>query len=109
MLSMNRLPIFRSIGILCLMFLVSGCISSAPTLSGQLPPITTDRARLLAGGQLFEVRGVNYIRPSSADPAKCAALQFGADANCPWDIAPIAADMDHLRGLGVNTMRVFLN
>ncbi|HJZ49915.1 MAG TPA: cellulase family glycosylhydrolase [Roseiflexaceae bacterium] len=63
----------------------------------------------MAGGQILEVRGVNYIHPSSADLSKCSALQFGADGNCPWDIAPIAADFDKLRGLGVNTVRVFLN
>jgi endo-1,4-beta-mannosidase len=39
----------------------------------------------------------------------CPALQFGADGNCPWDIAPIAADFERLRELGVNTVRVFLN
>ena len=58
---------------------------------------------------MFEVRGVNYIHPSNADLRTCGALQFGADANCPWDIAPIAADFDKLRDQGVNTVRVFLN
>ncbi len=71
--------------------------------------MTAAGAKLLAGGRPFEVRGVNYIHPGNADLARCPALQFGADANCPWDIAPIAADFDHLRGLGVNTVRVFLN
>jgi endo-1,4-beta-mannosidase len=74
-----------------------------------LPPITADGARLISGGVPFEVRGVNYIHPSNADLAKCPALQFGADGNCPWELAPIAADLDRLKALGVNTIRVFLN
>ena len=74
-----------------------------------LPPITAADGRLYAGERAFEVRGVNYIHPSDADLATCSALQFGADANCPWAIEPIAADLDRLRGRGVNTIRVFLN
>jgi len=95
----------------CIFFLLvlSGCTPAQPAQSGVLPPITIANARLRSGAAEFEVRGVNYIHSSSADLSKCAALQFGADGNCPWDIAPIAADFDRLRGLGVNTVRVFLN
>ncbi len=95
----------------CIFFLLmlSGCTPAQPAQSGVLPPITIADARLRSGEDAFEVRGVNYIHPSTADLSKCAALQFGADGNCPWDIAPIAADFDRLRGLGVNTVRVFLN
>jgi hypothetical protein len=82
---------------------------AAPAAQGQLSPITADGARLLAGGAAFEVRGVNYIHPSNADLATCPALQFGADGNCPWELAPIAADMDRLKALGVNSVRIFLN
>jgi len=95
----------------CIFFflILAGCTPAQPAQSGVLPPITIADARLRSGGDAFEVRGVNYIHPSTADLSKCAALQFGADGNCPWDIAPIAADFDKLRGLGVNTVRVFLN
>jgi hypothetical protein len=99
------------LAVLVLFLLLVGCASpsASPAASGQLRPITADGARLLAGGRAFEARGVNYIHPSGADLAKCPALQFGADGNCPWQIAPIAADMDRLKALGVNTVRVFLN
>lgn len=80
-----------------------------PLSSGPLPPISAGGARLLAGGSTFEVRGVNYVHATNADLAKCSALQFGADGNCPWDLAAISADMDRLQALGVNTVRVFLN
>jgi Cellulase (glycosyl hydrolase family 5) len=95
----------------CIFFLLilAGCTSAQPAQSGVLPPIIIADARLRSGVEAFEVRGVNYIHPSTADLSKCAALQFGADGNCPWNIAPIAADFDQLRGLGVNTVRVFLN
>ena len=95
---------------LCLL-IFAACAPLAPErlTNGQLPPITANGERLLANGKTFEVRGVNYIRPTSADPAKCPDLQFGADANCPWDIAPIKADFDRLQALGVNTIRIFLN
>ncbi|HEU5100588.1 MAG TPA: cellulase family glycosylhydrolase [Roseiflexaceae bacterium] len=92
-----------------LLLILAGCAPTQPVQSGALPPITIADARLLSGGVSFEVRGVNYIHPSSADLSKCSAIQFGADANCPWEIGPIAADFDKLRGLGVNTVRVFLN
>jgi hypothetical protein len=97
--------------LLCLLLsLVAACGPAAPAGGGGiLSPVVASGSQLRAGNQAFEVRGVNYIHPSNADLAKCSALQFGADANCPWDIAPIAADFDQLRGLGVNTVRVFLN
>jgi endo-1,4-beta-mannosidase len=95
----------------CIFFflILVGCTPAQSAQSGVLPPITIAAARLQSGGSAFDVRGVNYIHPSTADLSKCAALQFGADGNCPWDIAPIAADFDQLRALGVNTIRVFLN
>jgi hypothetical protein len=100
----------RLIGLGVLFFLICvSCGLPAPAQPGQLPSITADSAQLLAGDTPFEIRGVNYIRPTGADPARCPELQFGADANCPWEIGPIAADMDRLRVLGVNTVRVFLN
>ena len=74
------------------LLILAGCTPAPPTQSGVLPPITIADARLRAGGEAFEVRGVNYIHPSTADLSKCPALQFGADGNCPWDIAPIAND-----------------
>jgi hypothetical protein len=91
------------------LLLLAGCTPAQPAQSAVLPPISVVGAQLRSGGSAFEVRGVNYIHPSTADLSKCAALQFGADGNCPWDIAPIAADFDRLHGLGVNTVRVFLN
>lgn len=71
--------------------------------------VTAASGKLLAGGSAFEVRGMNYIHPSSAQLPLCAALQFGADANCPWQQAPINADLDRLQAQGINTIRIFLN
>jgi hypothetical protein len=110
----NRAPQEHAIrhfiyGGILIFLILTGCSPTPSSPTGQLPPITASDARLHAGGQAFEVRGVNYIHPSNADLTKCSALQFGADANCPWKIAPIAADFDKLRGMGVNTVRVFLN
>ena len=34
---------------------------------------------------------------------------FGGDAQCPWQLAPVVADFDQLQARGVNTIRVFLN
>lgn len=95
--------------ILALVFAVAGCGAGEPAGPDTLAPLTASGATLEAGGRAFEVRGVNYIHPSNANLSTCSALQFGADGNCPWEIAPIAADFDKLRGLGVNTVRVFLN
>src|SRR5918911_1325921 len=95
--------------LLCALLVVTSCASPPIEQSAQLPPITVKGTQLLAGNKSFEVRGVNYIHPSNADLTKCADLQFGADGNCPWDLAPIAADMDQLKALNVNTVRVFLN
>lgn len=98
--------------LLCITLLLAGCAPAQPSslaATDPLPPISAGDGRLLAGGAPFEVRGVNYIHPTNADLATCPALQFGADGNCPWDVAAISADMDRLRALGVNTVRVFLN
>jgi hypothetical protein len=89
--------------------ILAGCSPAQSPQAGELSPISLSQTRLVSGGNAFEVRGINYIHPSNADLSTCSALQFGADGNCPWDIAPIAADFDKLRGLGVNTVRVFLN
>jgi hypothetical protein len=60
--------------------------------------------------QPFQVRGVNYIRPTSLDPKTCPELQFGGvNSHCPWSRAAIMEDMDRFRARGVNTVRVFLN
>jgi endo-1,4-beta-mannosidase len=76
--------------------------------SAPLHPVAIDQGLLWAGGQPFTVRGVNYIHPSGTPPG-CPELHFGADARCPWQLAPIEADMARLKALGVNTIRVFLN
>jgi endo-1,4-beta-mannosidase len=62
-----------------------------------------------ATGEPFEVRGVNYNRPSAVDAAICPELQFGSDSRCEWDIETIMADMELLQDYGVNTIRLFLN
>jgi endo-1,4-beta-mannosidase len=74
-----------------------------------LPPVTADGTRLLAGGQPFEVRGVNFVRISNADETRCWMFQFGADPRCPWDAQAIETDLDRYQALGVNAVRVFLN
>lgn len=95
---------------LLVLVLLAGCMPApAPAADGALPAIGVSGGQLSAGGRAFEVRGMNYIHPSTADLSTCSALQFGADANCPWELAPIAADLDKLRTRGVNTIRVFLN
>lgn len=110
----------RNAPLLCLLatLLLAACVAqpaapAAPTATpaapAALPPVVAVGHTLEAGGQPFEMRGVNYIHPTSAELATCSALNFGADANCPWDLAPIEADFDHLQRLGVNTIRVFLN
>lgn len=99
--------------------LVCGALpTAAPARAQQVPapqaepsalsPVAVDGRRLSVDGAPFEVRGVNYIHPSGTPPG-CPELHFGADARCPWDMAAIDADMERLRGLGVNTVRIFLN
>jgi len=95
-------------GIVFFIILVA-CTPASPSPAGALPAITVQSGKLRSGESEFEVHGLNYIHPSSADLTKCPALQFGADANCPWEFAPIAADFDKLHAQGVNTLRVFLN
>ena len=90
------------------LFLLIGCASATPTAPGPLPPVVARGAALEAGGRVFEMRGVNYIHPSNAAPG-CQSLYFGGDANCPWQLAPVAADFDQLQKQGVNTIRVFLD
>ena len=101
--------LIRCCAILILVAASAGCGAGQPAPAGTLPAVTIAGERLRSGRQPFEVRGVNYIHPSNADLSVCSSLQFGADGNCPWDITPIAADFDTLRGLGVNTVRVFLD
>ncbi|HMQ31616.1 MAG TPA: glycoside hydrolase family 42 [Chloroflexaceae bacterium] len=86
----------------------SGIVAASQPLPAELPSITTAGHQLLRDGLPFEVRGVNYIRPTGS-PAACPELNFGADPRCPWEIGLIDADMERLRALGVNTIRVFLN
>ena len=75
--------------------LLAGC-AGAPEPGGPLAPVRAQDGLLYAGGRAIEVRGLNYIHPSDADLATCSAIQFGADANCPWDLGPIAADFERL-------------
>lgn len=81
--------------------------ASAPPGSA-LPALGLSADSFTLAGQPFEIRGVNYIRPTASDP-DCPELHFGADGRCPWDQAAIDADMERLRALGVNTVRIFLN
>src|SRR3954470_5393983 len=107
-----RRPCAYQTGLLLIALLLASCSygpAAQPAQLSPLPPVIADGARLLAGGRPFEVRGVNYIHPSDADLSTCPARQFGADGHCPWSAAPIAADFDRLKALGVNTVRVFLN
>ena len=109
--SHRRLILPRPMGLsLLVVFLVlTSGFAIRPMQVVQLPPVSAEGSRLLVSGQPFEVRGVNYIHATNADPARCALLHFGADGNCPWDLNAIAADMDRYQGLGINTVRVFLN
>src|SRR5579859_530269 len=93
-----------------LVIVSSGCsLQPASSVHSPLPLVTAASGTLRAGDQVLELHGVNYIRPSSADPVRCASLQFGADGNCPWQLAPITTDLDTLEQLGVNTVRIFLD
>ncbi|MFP4437841.1 MAG: cellulase family glycosylhydrolase [Chloroflexaceae bacterium] len=98
--------------LLLLLLLLTSCTpepSTSALSAGELPPMTVRGAQLRAGGRPFEVRGVNYLRPSTDDPVVCPRLQFGADGNCPWDLPAIQSDLDQLQALGVNSLRLFLN
>lgn len=90
-------------------FIVSACGAAHDPHPEALPPVTAEGERLRAGGRDFEVRGVNYIRPTGDDERQCWTLQFGADINCPWRMSAIEADFDAMRARGVNTVRIFLN
>lgn len=99
----------RALAALFLAVLLAACAGAPAPVNGALPPVSADGQRLRAGGRVFEVRGINYIRPTGGDEQRCWTLQFGADPNCPWNMAPIEADLDALRARGVNTVRIFLN
>lgn len=108
---MRHRRFFMHLGLLVLLATLAvacGAPVSAPA-AGPLAPVLAQNGRLYANGRLFEVRGINYIAPSNANLALCPEIQFGADADCPWELAPIAADFARLRAMGVNTVRVFLN
>lgn len=99
----------RLVSLLAILLLGACLPSNSANRPGTIALISADGAQLSADGAPFEMRGVNYIHPSNADLVYCSALQFGADAHCPWDPTAIDTDMDRLRALGVNTVRVFLN
>ena len=88
--------------------MLAACDQLRPATGGALMPITASGEQLQAGGRVFTMRGVNYIHPTTAI-APCASLQFGANPNCPFVLAPIEADFDQLHALGVNSVRVFLD
>jgi endo-1,4-beta-mannosidase len=97
---------------LLLMLLALAACTPAPATFAPgepLPPVLADGARLTAGGRPLEVRGVNFVRVTGADPARCWTFQFGADPRCPWDQQAIEADLDRYQARGINTVRVFLN
>jgi endo-1,4-beta-mannosidase len=98
----------RWLFVLVLLALLPAC-NAPPQTDGRMLPVTARDGRLFAGGRELEIRGVNYVHPTGADLATCGMLQFGADANCPWEMAPIEQDFERLQELGVNTVRVFLN
>lgn len=93
--------------VLLLLVLPTSCGKQPAT--GVLPPITASGVQLLAGGRAIEVRGINYVHTTTANLQVCPQIQFGADPDCPWEIAQVAADLDRLQRLGVNTIRIFLN
>ncbi len=106
---MRRRLFFQISSIALLAVFLATCARPARAPGDPLPPVTANGVKLLSGSEPFEVRGVNYIRPTGGNATRCWTLQFGADANCPWNMAPINADLDRLQALGVNTVRVFLN
>ena len=92
--------------------LLAACLlpACAPVpASGPIGAVTARGMQFVVAGRPFEVRGVNYTHPTGANMELCGMLQFGADGNCPWEMAPLEADFDRLQALGVNTVRVFLN
>lgn len=95
--------------LLLVVFLIVSCTPQAAPATGELAPIRIQSGKLWAGRSVFEVRGINYTHHTGADMALCGMLQFGGDGNCPWDLALIERDFVQLKGLGVNTIRVFLN
>ncbi|MEI7768587.1 MAG: cellulase family glycosylhydrolase [Chloroflexales bacterium] len=99
---------YTALAALLLLLLSSPNAASAVGPPAALPAITIVAGRLSAGGQPFEVRGVNYIRATGSDPT-CPELHFGANGSCAWEQRQIDADMSRLAGLGVNTVRIFLN
>lgn len=101
--------IFRLVCLLVCLLAV-GCTSlHTPQPSGPLPEVTVDGIQLRAGSRVLEVRGTNYVHTFDADLSTCPEIQFGADGNCLWDLTAIATDMERLQGLGINTVRIFLN
>ncbi len=86
------------------------------TLIVMLSPVIESPTRLqqtsiypLPDIELHEIRGVNYVRTTFDDPAICPDLHYGQDAQCPWNMAHINADLDRLQAHNVNTLRLFLN
>jgi len=102
----RQLPILLALA--AALTLTGAAAQPAPPPAGVLSPVAVAESEFRVAGAPFEARGVNYIHPSGS-PAGCPELHFGADGGCPWDRAAVAADMAHLRGLGVNTVRIFLN
>ncbi|NJN67041.1 MAG: glycoside hydrolase family 5 protein [Chloroflexaceae bacterium] len=83
-----------------------------PTARGPVLPLIVARGTTLMNAetwQPFEVRGVNYLRPTMLKSETCPDLRFDLNSECPWDREAITADMEHLQARGVNTIRVFLN
>ncbi len=105
-------PVLIATLLLIITLLLPGCTpqpSSLANAPAELPPVSALGHELRVQEQRFEVRGVNYLRPSTDDPVACPRLQFGADGNCPWDLPAIQSDLDRLQALGVNAVRLFLN
>lgn len=110
---LHNLPAYMQLKHLTLLLssilILAACAAPQPAQNGPLPAVVANGATLEAGGRPFEMRGINYVHPTNADLSKCSAITFGGDPNCPWDVAPVAADFDRLKQQGVNTIRVFLN
>lgn len=80
-----------------------------PNPQSDLSPVTIEGAQLMVDDKPFVIRGVNFLRPTADDPERCPRLQFGADGNCPWNLADIRSDLDRLQALEINAVRLFLN